>query len=150
MLKADTAMLREALARQGQRFTRQRARVYEVLCATDRHPTAEEVYVKVKRELPSVSLATVYKSLDALVQCGLAQKLTYGDGSARFDANIKHHPHLRDLETGQVLDVPMELADRVALRLPDDVIAGIQKMSGFEVTGLRVELVGRRVPAGVS
>lgn len=134
--------LRDALAGSGQRFTRQRARVYEVLAGTDQHPTADEVYRKVRLAMPSVSLATVYKSLDALVQCKLAQKLTYGDGSARFDANVAEHPHMRDLVTGRVLDVPMELAGDLALRLPDQLAALIYERTGFKVLGLRVELLG--------
>ncbi len=131
------------MADRGQRFTRQRARVYEVLAATDQHPTAEEVYRKVRQSLPSVSLATVYKSLDALVRCGLAQKLSYGDGSARYDAFADVHPHMRDLETGRVLDVPGDMVQDLALAVPDDVAARIEQRTGFHVSGLRVELLGR-------
>ncbi len=140
--RENAKVLRHALASRGQRFTRQRAKVYDVLSATDRHPTAEEVYRKVKQDLPTVSLATVYKSLDALVQCDLAQKLTYGDGSARYDATVDNHPHMRDLETGRVLDVPMDLADRVIASLPGDLVEEIRLRTGFKVTGIRVELLG--------
>ena len=135
--------LREALAGRGQRFTRQRARVYEVLMATDQHPTAEDVYRRVKQTLPFVSLATVYKSLDALVQCGLAQKLTYGDGSARYDANTAEHPHLRDLGSGQVIDVPFDMIDDLSLKLPDHVAARVEQRTGYKVVGLRIELLGK-------
>lgn len=142
--------LRQALAGRGQRFTRQRARVYEVLAATDQHPTAEEVYRRVKLALPAVSLATVYKSLDALVQCDLAQKLTYGDGSARYDANVDAHPHMRDLLTGRVLDVPMDLSPSVELRLPEQVVLSIEQRTGFKVLGLRIELLGHLQPLAAS
>lgn len=140
--KESARTLRRALASRGQRFTRQRAKVFEVLAATDKHPTAEEVYRKVKAELPSVSLATVYKSLDALVQCELAQKLTYGDGSARYDATVDNHPHMRDLETGKVRDVPMDIAQRVMLELSQTLADEIRERTGFVVTGLRVEVLG--------
>jgi Fe2+ or Zn2+ uptake regulation protein len=135
-------MLREALASKGQRFTRQRARVFEVLKATDQHPTAEEVYRKVKQTLPAVSLATVYKSLDALVTCGLALKLTYGDSSARYDATVSDHPHMRDLHTGRVLDVPAEVAARLSWVVPTDVAEEIKSRTGFKVAALRIELLG--------
>jgi Fe2+ or Zn2+ uptake regulation protein len=143
MVKASEDQLREALSRGGQRFTRQRAKVFQVLCGTDRHPTAEEVYRNVKQDLPSVSLATVYKSLDALVRCGLAQKLTYGDGSARFDANVQDHPHMRDLRTGQVFDVPVNLADSFGLDLTAEAVDQLEAETGFRVDGLRIELLGQ-------
>ncbi|MDD4888511.1 MAG: transcriptional repressor [Phycisphaerae bacterium] len=142
--------LRQALAGKGQRFTRQRARVYEVLANTDQHPTAEEVYRRVKFALPAVSLATVYKSLDALVQCGLAQKLTYGDGSARYDANVLEHPHMRDLLTGKVLDVPTEISPSLAITLPEHIIVSIEQRTGFKVKGLRIELLGHLGPIAQS
>jgi Fur family transcriptional regulator, peroxide stress response regulator len=135
--------LRKALAANHQRFTRQRARVYEVLKATDQHPTAEEVYRKVRPAVPSVSLATVYKALDALVDCGLAQKLTFGDGSARFDPNVANHPHLRDSATGQLIDLPPALASGLGLAVTPELAQLIQQETGFLVTGLHVELLGR-------
>ena len=134
--------LREALAANGHRFTRQRARVFEVLKATDQHPTAEEVYRKVKQTLPAVSLATVYKSLDALVSCSLALKLTYGDSSARYDATVNDHPHMRDLLTGRVLDVPPDMAAKMPCYVPTDVVEEIAKRTGFKTAGLRIELLG--------
>jgi Fur family transcriptional regulator, peroxide stress response regulator len=134
------------LAGRGQRFTRQRARVYEVLKATDQHPTAEEVYRKVKQTLPAVSLATVYKSLDALVQCGLALKLTYGDSSARYDGTVGDHPHMRDVQTGQVLDVPMDVAAKLPCVVPGGVSEEIEQRTGFKVAALRVELIGHLQP----
>src|SRR5437870_11378897 len=70
--------LREALGDEGRHFTRQRAAFFEYLSRVDHHPTAEEVFLAVKRELPRISLATVYKNLEALAACGTAAKLTYG------------------------------------------------------------------------
>ena len=91
---ADTeVMLREALEANGQRFTEQRAAVYRYLRASTEHPTADDVFIAVRRMIPDISLATVYKSLETLVGCGLAAKLTYGDGSARYDGRTDPHPH---------------------------------------------------------
>lgn len=134
--------LRQALAARGQRFTRQRARVLEVLAATDQHPTAEEVHRRVKQALPAVSLATIYKALDTLVRCGLAQKLTYGDGSARYDANAAAHPHMLDIATGRLLDVPADLLDQFSFIMPPELAEQIQQRTGFNVVAMRVELLG--------
>src|SRR5690606_24747075 len=102
---------------------------------TDVHPTAEEVFRTVRAELPGISLATVYKSLETLVGCGLATKLTYGDSSARYDGRTDPHPHARCLGCGQVADVETHL--------PPAELEGLGGRAGsFRVTGYRVELTG--------
>lgn len=128
------ALLREALEANGQRFTEQRAAVYRHLLATESHPTADEVFTAVRAEIPDISLATVYKALETLVGCGLAAKLTYGDGSARYDGRTDPHPHARCLSCGTVMDVPGKLAG--------EALAGLGPVEGFEVEGYRLELVG--------
>ena len=101
------AELRQALEQAGWRLTRQRAAVFDCLRSVDTHPTAEEVYAAVRTHIPNISLATVYKALEALVDCGLATKLDYADGPARYDHRTDAHYHLRCLATGQVRDLPM-------------------------------------------
>ena len=98
--------LRRALEERGQRYTAQRAAVYRFLHGTDCHPTAEEVFRGVRTELPGISLATVYKSLETLVGCGLAVKLTYADDSARYDGRTDPHHHARCLACDCVVDIP--------------------------------------------
>lgn len=128
-------MLRRALEASGQRFTRQRAAVYRFLIGTVRHPTAEEVFLAVRGELEGISLATVYKSLETLVGCGLVTKLTYGDGSARYDGRTDLHHHARCLACGSVTDLPGLIDDSEIDGLRGGVV-------GFQVTGFRVELEG--------
>ena len=96
--------VRDALESAGCRFTRQRAAVFAYLDQVKSHPTADEVYQAVRRSIPRISLATVYKSLEALVSAGLAAKLTNGDGSARYDCAGADHYHLRDTATGEIMD----------------------------------------------
>ncbi|MBI4521616.1 MAG: transcriptional repressor [Gemmatimonadetes bacterium] len=127
--------LRRALERGGQRYTEQRGAVYEFLMSTDSHPTADEVFLAVRGRIPGISLATVYKSLETLVGCGLAMKLTYGDSSARYDARTDLHHHVRCLSCGKVCDVPGSLPEREVQRLREGA-------DGFEVTGYRMELLG--------
>lgn len=128
------ATLREALEANGQRFTEQRAAVYRHLLATDCHPSADEVFTAVRADIPDISLATVYKSLETLVGCSLAVKLTYGDGSARYDGRTDPHPHARCLVCDTVLDVPGKLAP--------NALAKLGPVAGFAVEGYRLELVG--------
>jgi Fur family transcriptional regulator, peroxide stress response regulator len=132
-LDADE-VLRHALESNGQRFTEQRASVYRFLLRTVEHPTADDVFTTVRAEIPDISLATVYKSLETLVGCGLAVKLTYGDGSARYDGRTDPHPHARCLGCGAVLDVPG--------RLDASSLERLGPVHGFAVEGYRLELVG--------
>jgi Fe2+ or Zn2+ uptake regulation protein len=127
--------LRSALQAGGQRFTEQRATVYRYLAGTDAHPTADEVYLAVRRELPGISLATVYKSLETLVGCGLAVKLTYADDSARYDGRTEPHHHARCLVCDSVVDIPGTI--------PETEVESLRRHAeGFTVTGYRFELSG--------
>ena len=129
------SVLREALEASGQRFTEQRAAVYRYLLGTDSHPTADEVFLHVRNDVPGISLATVYKSLETLVGCDLAVKLTYGDGSSRYDGRTDPHHHVRCLGCGRVSDLP----DRV----PPSQLARLEEAAeDFRVTGVRLELTG--------
>jgi Fe2+ or Zn2+ uptake regulation protein len=132
---SSDAELRKALDANGQRFTEQRAAVYHFLSDTDIHPTADEVFLGVRQLLPGISLATVYKSLEALVGCGLALKLTYGDGSARYDGRTDPHHHARCLACGKVSDVHGGAPAQEFEAAPGS-------MNGFTVTGYRLELTG--------
>ena len=127
--------LREALEANGQRFTEQRAAVYRYLAHTDVHPTADEVFLAVRRDVTGISLATVYKSLETLVGCGLAVKLTYADGSARYDGRTDPHHHARCLACGRVTDISGDVD-------PAQIEHLKQHADGFSVTGYRLELSG--------
>lgn len=127
--------LRQALEANGQRFTEQRASVFRYLLSTDAHPTADEVFLHVREDVPGISLATVYKSLETLVGCGLAVKLAYGDGSARYDGRTDDHHHVRCVSCGSVTDLPGRADDREVARLAASA-------EQFRVTGYRLELTG--------
>jgi len=142
----DERVLREALEGSGQRFTEQRAAVFRFLASTDSHPSADEVFLAVRRNLPGISLATVYKSLETLVGCGLAVKLTYSDGSARYDGRTDPHHHARCLSCGKVMDIKGNVPERELDSLREHA-------QGFTVTGYRLELSGYCAdcaPAGVA
>lgn len=127
------AALRRMLATSGSSFTRQREAVFDYLRRVHHHPTAEEVFIGVKQEAPKISLATVYKNLEALVACGAASKLTYGDAAARYEIRTDHHYHSRCLKCGQIADVAP--AGEPLLKL-------IKPPSGFKVEDYRIELLG--------
>ncbi|HUG36657.1 MAG TPA: transcriptional repressor [Candidatus Limnocylindrales bacterium] len=129
------SILRRALEESGQRFTEQRGAVFRFLSSTRSHPTADEVFLHVRDDVPGISLATVYKSLETLVGCGLALKLAHGDGSARYDGRTDDHHHLRCLTCGQVSDLPDRVDAGEVARLEASA-------EGFRVTGYSLELTG--------
>lgn len=127
--------LRKALEETGHRYTEQRAAVYRFLFSTTSHPNADEVFQEVRSDVPGISLATVYKSLETLVSCGLAAKLSYSDGSARYDARTDPHHHARCISCGRVMDVSGQFSDGELSLLGEE-------LNGFSVTGYRLELTG--------
>ncbi len=136
------AMVRGALDAAGCRYTAQRGAVFGFLQQVKTHPSAEEVYRAVRRDLPRISLATVYKALEALVDSRLATKLAHGDGTARYDCRGEDHYHLRDTATGEIRDLPVEFDPELLAKIDPglvDKLAG----SGFQVTGYRLEVLGR-------
>lgn len=141
--------LRSALERAGWRHTRQRAEVFAYLRSVESHPTAEQVFAAVRRRVPNISLATVYKALEALCDAGLAARLAAADVPVRYDGRPEAHYHARCERTGRVLDLDLpydpQLLDRVAPGLVERLRA-----EGFEIVGHRLEVIGRfsRPPAG--
>jgi Fur family peroxide stress response transcriptional regulator len=133
--------LRQALESAGWRYTRQRAAVYEYLRAAESHPTAEQVYLAVRERIPNISLATVYKALEALVHAGLAVKLARTDGPAHYDSRRDCHYHLRCLKTGEVHDLAVPFDPHLLEKL-DPSLAEVLRREGFQVTDYRLELLG--------
>lgn len=135
-------IVRRALEAAGCRYTAQRGAVFDYLETVQTHPTAEDVYRAVRRRLPRISLATVYKALEALVEARLATKLTNGDGSARYDCRGEDHYHLRDVSTGEVRDLPVEFDPHLLSKIDPQLVAKLSS-DGFQVTGYRLEVLGR-------
>lgn len=113
--KSPNEQLSERLTTGGFRFTPQREHVYSVLLRKRDHPTAEEVFIRAKQEIPEISMATVYNCLDALVQCGLVRQLTLERGAARFCPNMQEHCHFYCDTCESVFDIDLPATDGVTL-----------------------------------
>jgi Fe2+ or Zn2+ uptake regulation protein len=140
---SDHECLRKAFENAGLRCTPQRVAVYDQVSRAIHHPTAEEVFQAVRTEIPKISLATVYKALDALVAIGKVARLMAFDGasSARYDARADDHYHFRCLRTGMVHDLPTRFDPDLISRL-DPHLAEDLGRQGFRITGYRLELIG--------
>jgi Fe2+ or Zn2+ uptake regulation protein len=112
MIQKLDNVLQRSLHQRGRRMTRQRQAVHDAVLASRDHPSAEEVFQRVRRKLPDVSLATVYNSLEALVDCGQITKVPRSDqGPARYSHRLDVHHHARCISCGKVWDVDEESLD---------------------------------------
>ncbi len=89
-------------------YSRQKENILNCIKIRKEHPTAEEIYLTLKKEYPRISLGTVYRNLDKLVKEGLIQRLKKYDEKDRFDANINHHYHAICIKCGKIEDVFMD------------------------------------------
>ena len=83
------------LKEHGLKVTPQRLAIFKVLKSTDSHPSAESIYNELLPEHPSLSLATVYKTLDTFEKHGLVIQLNVGEDSARYDSDVSVHSHIK-------------------------------------------------------
>lgn len=135
---SPTDTLSQRLAHSGLRSTPQREVVYNVLLAKRDHPTADEVFARVKPELPTISLATVYNCLEALVQCDLVRAVNFERGPTRYCPNLRPHAHFHDEQTGETydIDLPAALLAQVNAVLP----------GGYDAKSVEIIFRGRAAP----
>jgi Fur family peroxide stress response transcriptional regulator len=135
VLSERMELFRERCAEKGLALTHQRLIIYEAIAATDQHPAPEVIYEHVKRKIPSISLATVYKSIRTFVDLGLLREVNLLHESLRVDANLETHHHLVCVRCKSVTDLPEQAIAPVKLRaeLPGNFRA--QKFN-VEIQGL--------------
>lgn len=114
--------------------THQRATIYDALVSRPGHYSPEEIYERVKQDLPSISLATIYNNLRTFVQAGLLREVSPYHGSWRVDARTAPHHHLICTRCQSVSDLDFDLLEPVKLNreLPD----------GFRLEKFNVEVQG--------
>ena len=105
----------DTIHRRGLRMTDQRRAVYDTLMAHRDHPSAVQVFGRVRARMPSISLATVYNCLETLSGCGLVKTVNLERGPARYCPNLDEHAHFHCATCGTVLDLPLR-----ARRKPED------------------------------
>ena len=132
--------LGERLSANGFRFTPQRRHVYDVLSRKLDHPTAEEVFCRATRDMPEISLATVYNCLDALVESGMVRQVQLQRGATRFCSNMEEHCHYYCGECGSVFDVALT-ADSAVVPRPKGF-----KIDHYDIAvhGVCAECAGKR------
>jgi Fur family ferric uptake transcriptional regulator len=115
-------------------MTRQRRVLLDELRALHCHPTADELFHRVRGRLPRISLGTVYRNLDLLCRSGEVRRLESGSGPARYDGDLRPHYHLRCTRCGRLEDV-----DAALVRGPEYPAAS---PGGIAITGHEMLLLG--------
>lgn len=106
-LPIDLESTSERLRRAGYRVTRQRLAVYTFLHGNESHPTVEDIHAGVRDTFPKMSVATVYKSVESLIDVGLVKPIHLGHAATRFDAVNEEHAHFRCIACNEITDVPI-------------------------------------------
>lgn len=91
------------------KYSRQRECIRHFLTGTTEHPTADTVYMHVKKEFPNISLGTVYRNLNLLTEIGQAIKISAPDGADRFDGRVEPHNHFLCTDCGRLLDLNLDM-----------------------------------------
>ena len=125
--------LNERLAARGFRFTSRREHVYNVLLGERDHPTAEQVFMRSKKGMPDISMATVYNCLDTLVKSGLVREVNLDRSAMRYCPNMQDHCHFYCDECGAVYDIDLT---------PDARQLDFEMPRGFQATGYEVSIHG--------
>lgn len=113
----------------------QRVAVAQYVLQTDEHPSADQVWARVREGFPMVSRATIYNTLNLFVGKGLVREHILAEGRVVFDPNTEPHHHFVDEETGRIFDVPWDAVQ----------VAQVDKLDGFAITEYQVVMRGRRL-----
>lgn len=132
MVRTADAIARLAAA--GIQPSTQRVAVARYVLSTDDHPSADQVFAKVKGDLPVLSRATVYNTLNLFVEKGLLRQHVLAEGRTVFDPNVAKHHHFVDERTGAITDVPWDAIE----------VKNVEKLAGFDVREFQVVLRGKK------
>jgi len=124
----------ETLRKRGLRITAQRIEILKLVTERRDHPSVEDVYNHVKTKFPTISPATVYKTLQILKEAGMIQELAFYDGKTRVDANMKPHINLICTRCGTITDLYHEKVD--------ELLTHVAERTHFNIQGQRIDLYG--------
>jgi len=132
-----TGSVVEVLEQAGIQPSAQRVAVADYVLATEEHPSAEQVWGRVKQRFPMLSRATVYNTLNLFVEKGQLRELVLAEGKVVFDPKLSPHHHFIDEDSQSIVDIPWD-----ALQ-----VKHVEALRGFDVREYQVVLRGRRSPA---
>lgn len=130
MKRNEAALLRE----HGINPSAQRVAVAQHVLHTGEHPSADEVWKRVRERFPQISRATVYNTLNLFVDKGLLRRFVLVEGRVVFDPRVENHHHFLDEESGMLHDLPWDALE----------VSGVTQLKGFDVREFQVVLRGKK------
>jgi len=129
--------IRDKIANSGLKVTPQRISVYEAIISMDDHPTAEMIRKKVAKKIPSISLGTVYKTLEAFVGKGLIKKIRTEEDVMRYDPVLEKHHHLYCQKSNTIADYYDEQLNQIIRDYFKE-----KDLSNFKIEDVKVHIIG--------
>ena len=126
--------VRKHFQERGLKFTSQRYAIYRALASSTEHPSVEDLYSMVKKAYPTLSMNTVYNTLESLQVIGIASEISLWHDKARFDANQARHHHLVCLRCKKIEDLYDDTLDALAL--------SPKAKQRYQIIGHRIEFHG--------
>ena len=124
----------ERLSERGIQPSAQRVAVAQYVLFTEDHPSADEVWARVRLNFPQISRATVYNTLHLFAEKGLLRELVLAEGKVVFDPNVQRHHHFIDESSGAIFDVPWGAVK----------VSNVHALPGWEVHEYQVVMRGKR------
>ena len=125
----------EKLRDKGCKITPQRLAIVKILAGSNGHPSVEDIHVQLKKDFPTMSLATVYKNIELIKSLGEVLELGFPDGSNRYDGNRPFsHPHLICTKCRRIIDPDLASLEGVTQELTLE--------TGFQITSHRLDFFG--------
>lgn len=129
--------LEQRCAEAGLKMTGQRKTILQVLGSAQDHPSVEDLYERAKKIDDTISIATVYRTLNLLDELELVIRHEFQEGYSRYEVNWDHHHHLIDLETGKVVEFQNDELEKLKHKIAHDL--------GYDLVDHRLELYGKKI-----
>ena len=132
--------LKEVLAGSGLKATHQRMVILQTLKDSKEHPSAEVIHERLKISHPTISLGTVYKTLETFVDSGLINRVNTSQGNMRYDGLTEQHDHIYCTNTNEIIDFKdQELSEMITEFFKK------KKISNFDLKNIRLHISGEKI-----
>ena len=137
MKKNSPVAIKGMLVDAGLKATQQRIVILGNLMKRMDHPSPDQIYESIKKSNPSISLGTVYKTLDTLCEGGIIDKVMTNSGILRYDANTTQHNHIYCINTNEIIDFQSDSLEEMLKKFINEM-----DLENFDVTDFKLQING--------
>ena len=140
MSQKSLGKIKDIISGHGLKVTHQRLVIYEALKEGKKHPTAEVIFEKIRKTNPSISLGTIYKTLEIFVEKELICRVNTSEGNMRYDVLIDNHDHIYCTNTKEIIDFKDEELNHII-----NDFFNKKKISNFDLKDVRLHITGEKI-----